>query len=64
MTNHLKLKELFGCIKIGAIKFLQKNLKIKLHSCGAVAKAVIEDLITAVEQKEKETVDKIKREEH
>ena len=28
LANHLKLKELFGCIKIGVIKFLQKNYKI------------------------------------
>ena len=31
VTKHLKLKELNRCIKIGAIKFLLKNLKIKLY---------------------------------
>ena len=31
-------------------------------ACGAAAKADIEDLMTVVEQKEKETVDKIKKE--
>ena len=31
-------------------------------ACSAVAKAVIENLITVVEQKEKETVNKVKKE--
>ena len=30
--------------------------------CGAVAKTIIENLITAVEQKEKENVDKVNKE--
>ena len=49
-------------MKIGVIKFLQKNLKQILHLAKAlvmklptvaVVKVVIEDLVTLIEQKEK-----------
>ena len=68
LTNHLKLKELFGCIKIGVIKFLQKNHKTNYiqqklwwwNCLWCCCKSYYRR--SAAEQKVKETVDKLKKE--